>query len=289
MRSGGSPRNARPGNPPSHGTPLLISVSPTELINTRVKPTSQEYAFAVSKALDAMRNALKVRSWRLWSLKSKLIACTLLLGAVVGVAAYYAKLTQEPLFGAISASLAVGSLFVAAASAYSAVIRAKRKDTLEAWKAWSDGHSQARRYVTDVLGAAEISDAQALALTANHTLQDKNGKDLSSDDRQKLREHIADILNGLERLAVGVELGIYDEDVLRLIGGTIIVRTFERFEPYIINRRTRATTRTRQSRAYTELEVLVKMIESTTLKERIQGDQRAIDDARLKALHRPAK
>ncbi len=236
-----------------------------------------------------MRNALKVRSWRLWSLKSKLIACTLLLGAVVGVAAYYAKLTQEPLFGAISASLAVGSLFVAAASAYSAVIRAKRKDTLEAWKAWSDGHSQARRYVTDVLGAAEISDAQALALTANHTLQDKNGKDLSSDDRQKLREHIADILNGLERLAVGVELGIYDEDVLRLIGGTIIVRTFERFEPYIINRRTRATTRTRQSRAYTELEVLVKMIESTTLKERIQGDQRAIDDARLKALHRPAK
>lgn len=70
---------------------------------------------------------LHVRPWGLWSARSKTVAGILLLSALVGIAAYLARLTQQPYFGAISAAIAAGALFVAAYSAYSAVGRSRRK------------------------------------------------------------------------------------------------------------------------------------------------------------------
>lgn len=160
-------------------------------------------------------------------------------------------------------------------------LRVKRKDTLEAWNKWSDDTRDKRRIVSDVMGIDEISEDQARALTEDYPLHHlKTGEQLSHNERRVQREHVVDILNGLERLAVGVKFEIYDLAVLRQIGATIIVRYFQKFEPYIVARRKKATDKTRQSRAYVELEELVKVIKDG-------DDKQAIDEARLEALHQP--
>jgi len=230
---------------------------------------------------------IRFRPWGLWSLGKKMLAGVLVLAIIIGVSAYFAKLTRESIFTAVAAAVAVGALFVASYSAYSATVRAKKKDTLEAWNSWSDDYRAARRELTRDLGMGEISDEQAKALVVGDTeLKNKQGTTLSEEKRKLLDDHVCDMLNGLERLAVGVELGIYDEAVLRLMGGTIIARTYERFEPYIDATRQANSTRKRQSRAYTELTVLYHLIEEPRRIASWRSSQKTVDTARLKALRR---
>lgn len=216
------------------------------------------------------------------------MAGVVLLTAVVVGAAYLAELRKESIFTASAAAIAVGALFVTAFSAYASANRGKKKDTLEAWNTWSDDHREARRRLTRELGMSEISEEQATALAdpTRARLKNKDGDVVSDETLKQLRGDVCDMLNGLERLAVGVELGIYDEAVLRLMGGTIIARTYERFEPYIDATREAGSTRKRQSRAYTELTVLYNMIEEPRRIASWRSSQKTIDTARLKALRR---
>lgn len=227
-----------------------------------------------------------MKSWRLWSTKWKATAGVIALVVIGAVAAYFAKESSEAVFPAVAASVAVGALFVTAYSSYSGSTRAKKKDTLEAWNQWSDGSRAARRRVTRLVGVDEFTEAQgkALATGASQQLSGKDGVILNEEQFNELKDDVHDILNGLERLAVGVELGIYDEAVLMLMGGTIIARLYERFEAYIEALRKSESTKTRQSKALTELTILYHMMEEPRLKKTLEGNRREVDKARLKAL-----
>jgi Domain of unknown function (DUF4760) len=232
-----------------------------------------------------MKKEKLLRPWRLWSSGAKIVVGIVIFLVVVGGSGYYAYWKDQPIAPTMSAVVGGGSLFVAAIAAYGAVARSRRKDTLEAWVKWSDGTIDARRELTRVLGAKTITDEQAKALTEDVQLLDKNGAPLDNDAREKLRGQVGDVLNGLERLAVGVELGIYDEAVLRLIGGTIIARTYERFKPYITARQ-EDTFKDRQTRAYKELKTLYSLIEEPHLLATLHGNREEIDTARLAARRR---
>lgn len=157
----------------------------------------------------------------------------------------------------LATGVATGSLVVAAVTTWGGWRRNKRQATIEAWNAWSDACYSDRVLLSKELGPKTISSAQATSLTmVGAVLEGRNGP-LTLEAKQEVGHSISRVLNGLERLAVGVENGIYDVKPLREIGGTIIVRTFERFEPYIIARRESSDIEARQSRVFKSLGRLV--------------------------------
>jgi hypothetical protein len=157
----------------------------------------------------------------------------------------------------IAAGVATASLVVAAVTTWGGWRRSKRQATIEAWSAWSDACYSDRVLLSKALGPKTIESLQATSLTTIGTeLVGRNGP-MTAEEKQEVGHAISRVLNGLERLAVGVENGIYDVKPLRQIGGTIIVRTFERLEPYIIARRESADMEARQRRVFKSLGNLV--------------------------------
>lgn len=152
---------------------------------------------------------------------------------------------------AAGAVVALGSLLVTAVSAMAVWRRQKRQATVEAWTNWSDNTVDARRCLSSHLGSGKISTDQARALADDdRPLVDKNGNPLDADARMEVLENLVTVLNGLERMAAGAELGVYDSRMLRKLGATIIVRTHLRFQPYIDRRRSTEDLDRRQRRAY---------------------------------------
>ncbi|KAF0957319.1 DUF4760 domain-containing protein [Rhodococcus sp. T7] len=221
---------------------------------------------------------------RLWSTKAKAINLGVLLLVLVGGAILFARLSHNPWPQSLAAVVALSSLVATAVAAYNAFARSRRKDTLAAFSLWSDKHYPVRVALSKQLGSHRISREQALALVTAAPLNDKNGAPLSQEDKQQAREQICEVLNGLERLATGVNLGIYDERVLRKIGGTIIVRTYERFEPYIRARHSEAAAEGQQSKAYEQLAILVKILDMPRLDATRKNMRDDIDRGRLEAL-----
>ncbi len=157
-------------------------------------------------------------------------------------------------FAPVAAGIvALGSLLVTAVSAAALHRRQRRQATIEAWIAWSDSTADGRRCVSDYL-PARITLDHARGLVGDGPLVDKNDNVVSEDQRQKLLESLVTLLNGLERIANGTRVGVYDADTLRRLGGTIIVTTYLRFESYVEYRRTTANRDHRQTRAFLALE-----------------------------------
>jgi hypothetical protein len=176
----------------------------------------------------------------------------------------------------IAAVIALLSFALLAVTSYANWRASRHQATLEAWNAWSKSSMRSRRLLSARLGLKVISDEQAHALAHEGvTLTDVDGNSLSTKRKQKVLDNMVHVLNGLERLAVGVELGIYRRDVLILVGGTIIKRTYERFEPYIEIRRTTTQLEKRQERAFAQLSALVSQVRSYE-----------VDVQRLQALRR---
>ncbi len=150
----------------------------------------------------------------------------------------------------------------------------RRQATLEAWTKWSDDTVAERKLISKMLGPRELTSAQAQALAHGSSelptrpirilgviVRRGTAPPLFTDtERANLVHAAVAVLNGLERLAVGVELGVYRRAVLVDAGGTIIKRTFERFEPYIVLRRTHPEPQRRQEKAYVALEKLAMQI-----------------------------
>ena len=113
---------------------------------------------------------------------------------------------------------------------------------------------------------------------------DCSGNPLTKDERQNLRHHVSEVLNGLERLATGAILGVYDRRVLKAIGGTIIARHWERLQPYVQERQTSSNKDIRQERAYIQLETLVAILQLSESKARIRENENGVDKKRLTAL-----
>lgn len=160
-----------------------------------------------------------------------------------------------------AAAVALISLIVLMMTSWNTWTATRKQATLEAWSAWSDRTAADRKLLTDTLGAHALSTEQGAALADRaKTLHDLRGEEVVGDEREKIVHALAQVLNGLERLAVGVEVGIYRRRVLVHVGGTIIKRSYERFEPYIEHKRSLPDKSRRQERVYEALEGLARQI-----------------------------
>lgn len=179
-------------------------------------------------------------------------------------------------FAPVAAVLvALFSLIVTATGITANWTRGKRQSTIEAWVIWSQGSLPERKVITKYFGTQALSDEQGQAL-----VELKELPEIANQDRDRVAECIRNVLNGLERIAVGVEFGVYDLPTLRALGGTTIVRTFERSEAYIKYRRAASDETVRHVKAFVSVEDLVRRLESTSLLERKNN----LDKARLEAL-----
>lgn len=181
----------------------------------------------------------------------------------------------NPVAPIVAAGIATLALVWNATNTYRSGRRAKREATIEAWVAWSEATDEDRMTLSKLLGTATIGAQQAKALVEpGVTLQGKS-QSLSMEEKQQAMHSITKVLNGLERLAVGVELGVFDLRTLEVLGGTIIKRSRERFAPYIVARREDPDLSLRQTRAYLALDKLAADIQ-----------QRHVDRERLTYLRK---
>ncbi|OBH82481.1 DUF4760 domain-containing protein [Mycobacterium sp. E2989] len=184
------------------------------------------------------------------------------------------------------AVVAGAALAVVACSVYRSGRRRKRKDTLEALGKWADDTRQARRDVTRVLvenEKNEVTEVQAKALLGgpDSTLKDKYGTALDESERRKLGDQVRDILNGLEMIALGVQMDVYDRVVLRRMGRSVIARTYKQLEHYIKcmqneeaeKAKKRKWTEKRQAHPYKELDTLYRKIDGAGLIETLEAER----------------
>ncbi|WP_182111670.1 DUF4760 domain-containing protein [Actinotalea sp. JY-7876] len=159
----------------------------------------------------------------------------------------------------VGAVIALASLVTAATSTLASWRRNKRESTIDAWAAWSESTADARKMITLHLGRKQVSAQQAAALLQKGmALTDQSGQPLTADTRLELKHSVTLVLNGLERLANGVAVGVYDLGTLARLGGTTIVRSHERFDPYIDILRRTEVKELRQERAYVALDGLAR-------------------------------
>lgn len=160
-----------------------------------------------------------------------------------------------------AAAVALLSLMVLALSSWANWRASRHQATLEAWNDWSERSRAARAELTQLIGNGRITAAQGHAIAhTGEVLVDANGNPLTMDQKQTVINSMTQVLNGLERIAAGVEVGIYRRDVLIIVGGTIIKRSYERFEPYIEVRRSMSERDKRQERAFAQLSALVSHV-----------------------------
>jgi hypothetical protein len=192
----------------------------------------------------------------------------LLVGAFIGVGVLAGGDAATHWVPIASLCIALLSLVVASSTAIGNARRQKVMATMEAWIAWSDGSQEDRRQVTALFGTAPLTAAQARALIEGGPCLDAHGQPMTEDRRKQALRTIVRLLNGLERIAAGVDLGTYDVATLNTMGGTIIARTFYRFRPYIQLRRTTPIDPLRQRDAFTRLEALTSEIERLSTVDR---------------------
>lgn len=115
-------------------------------------------------------------------------------------------------------------------------LRRRRQSTLEFVMAqvrprWS----KSRKLIDEKWGTESISE--------------KALKQIEEDD--KSREVVRSLLGHLEYLAVGINVKVYDKDVLHRASGSYLIRTFHRLLPYV------KSVQKKQPAAYVELEQLI--------------------------------
>ncbi len=227
-----------------------------------------------------------MQSPRFWSPRTR-VAATLSIVAVLAVVAGTIRVlissnsnwdnlvTAAPV---AAATVALAALFFTATTSAGNLQRARREATIEQWIRWSSDTLPYRKEATRIFGKERLTAAQGKALAEGSELAG-----ISSEDQQRAAECIRNTLNGLERIAVGVHMGVLDLTTLRRLGGTTIIRSYERWEPYIFHRRTTDVLDLRYKSAFTEVEDLVRRLKTHSLLQ----DKREIDKERLQYLSRP--
>jgi len=181
--------------------------------------------------------------------------------------------TSLPLVAALIALVSLTSSAIGAAANAS---RQRREATLKAYSEWSDTTWDTRKKLQMRLGNGVLDEGLAAEIVG----APRAGRTLPKHERISVASDIATVLNGLERLAVGVELGVYDLVTLRRLAGTIVVRHWQRYESYVMARRKLATATDRQKVVFLSLENVAAELEALHAKE----DKRALDEERLIAL-----
>ena len=187
---------------------------------------------------------------------------------------------------AVKSSLPVLAALVAVVSLTSSAInsaanhrRQLREATLKAYSDWSDSTLDQRVSLRESLGEKALSQSIAAELAGDPNAS----QELTDEVRTTVRKEIVEVLNGLERVAVGVELGVYDLVTLRSLAGTIIVRYWERFEPYVSAKRGLSNPALRQKAIYLALESLAADLQVLDDAE----DEHPLDNERIAALEAP--
>lgn len=159
------------------------------------------------------------------------------------------------------AVVAVVSLVVTASLTGAVGRRQRRQATIDAWADWSDGTAQHRKLFKAHFGLSQLLSHEAAGLFSKTAppvdFVDRQGHSMSEEEHRTVKHALTMTLNGLERLAAGINCRVYDRDTLSQLGGTICVRHYEQALPYIELLRTTGELERRQERAYRELEELV--------------------------------
>ncbi|MBT2475879.1 hypothetical protein J7E68_15175 [Microbacterium sp. ISL-103] len=139
---------------------------------------------------------------------------------------------------------------------------ARRSATIEAWREWAKESSAARTRIGQAFPALRMTREDALRIRTRTSpapwWHRRDGARRVA--LQDSRRDITQILNGLERIAVGARIRIVDRRLLRRIAGTRIPAAYILFEEYILVVREGQPTRPPQPRAYAELTRLATWI-----------------------------
>lgn len=174
---------------------------------------------------------------------------------------------STPVFAALASTAA---LIGATAQYFETSQRQAILNTIEGHSRWSDATWESRHHLTRVLGEGVLSEKIARAFAEESELADiewPSGNAPSLEDRERLFREMVSVLNGLERLSIAVHRGAYDLDTLHTLAGTVIVRQWERYEPYVKARRSARRPMRRQTRTFTNLEELAQVLKSRRLKD----------------------
>lgn len=152
----------------------------------------------------------------------------------------------------ISVLIAALALVVTAYSNYQGWQRQKRQATIEAWTSWSSTTREARLRILGLIGIKSITSEQAQSILKREPFQSHAGPVTAKQSEQLYRDTV-EVLNGLERLAVGIEDDAYDSKTVRNMGATIVVRLHGTFAQYIKLRQTMSDDERKQQRAYIAL------------------------------------
>jgi hypothetical protein len=121
---------------------------------------------------------------------------------------------------AAQVAIAASQLHQAQESVHDDHERRCKQATLEAWIMTSDSTKEDRRQLTRAYGLEPLSSQHVQELFNDPTQTD-------------LRLHIRDVLGSFERLAAGVNLGIFDIHVLNAVAGGPILSARRRMYGYI--------------------------------------------------------
>jgi hypothetical protein len=180
----------------------------------------------------------------------------------------------------LGASIAVLSLVVAATASVMNWRRQKREASIKAWIDWSDSRFESRKITQKFFGDKPLSAEQGLALVARKGLKNKDGEECDHDTLAQVGNAVVHILNGLERLATGWNLNVYDAKTLRALGGTTIVGMYKQYGKYVWARRTAEDEAERRRNAFVELHRLVRAIQMADLSD----TKRELDNERIRHL-----
>ena len=220
---------------------------------------------------------MRVLNFRLWSLKTKVIWAILVAAAIIAGAVALGSTTGTAPVVSLGVAVSAAAFVSTGMSSLFSYRRSRREATLDAWIKWSDENHKARVQLTADLGPRQITK-QAQSLVDAHT-QLLNQKEVSEDLR-KIIANMTSVLNGLERLAAGVLLDVYDLRMLRNLGGTTVVRTVDRFQPYIVRRINNSNLDGRQARAFANLLIVADLLR----RRDVLAQSRTIDNRRIEIL-----
>lgn len=185
-----------------------------------------------------------------------------------------------PGIAAAAAVIAVTSVSVTALTSYANWVRGKRQATLTAWSDWMKESEEDRAAISDVIGVnAGLNEEQGKAICDGLGFTAKGTK-INERSSRELRARVRRVLARLERLAVGIEQMVYDQDLLMQIGGTIVVTTYARYKTYIVYTQLHPDENKRRPLAYRALDALVTEVES----EEGQARRQLFDEARLRRI-----
>ncbi|UOY03746.1 DUF4760 domain-containing protein [Blastococcus sp. PRF04-17] len=224
--------------------------------------------------------------FRLWlHSRRSVIRLTLLAllfaGAITAVVIVFGVDAAKDWGPVLAVTVAVFSLLVTASASVLNWQRQKREATIRAWREYSDSRSEQRKALIEFFGTLPLTDQQAeVLITEEGTLVGRDGKKARPDKRSQTIEDILFVLNGLEHLAVGARLGVYDIKVFRTLAGTNILAAWTRFEPYIKARRTARNLASRQTTAWVQFEAMVREVR----REDLAAQERQLDHERVQWL-----